>query len=116
MRRPPGVRKVIAGPGRQLDRPLGAPATPLEPASRAREVGDGEHVDRPVALEVVGEQDRGRVAEADHRDPDAAVLDREDLLRAEDVDEVAEVGGHVGARRVQVVEAAEGHRTRASVG
>ena len=116
MRSPPGVRKVIAGPGRQVDRALRRPAAALELRARGRQVRDGEQVDRAIALQVIREEDRWRCVELHHRDADAAVLDREPLPAAEDVDEVAQVARDVRARGVQVVEAGQGHRFRASVG
>src|SRR5438093_4747063 len=64
-------------PGRQLDRPVRVPAACLELIPRRRQIVHRVHVDRPIALEVVGQQDRRRAAERHHRHAGPAILDRE---------------------------------------
>src|SRR5439155_26734507 len=98
-------------PGWQLHGALLFPAASLQVTAHRAQVFHGIQVDRAVALEMVGEQDRRWTAELDHRDANTAILDREPELGTEDVDEVPKVGGDVVARRVQVVEPAQGHRS-----
>ena len=81
------------------------------PSSRERrpELGHPVDEDRPISLEVVGQQDEGRVlGEPDGGDPRPHRIDREHHFAAEDLAEEREIFGHVTARHVQEVEAFEG--------
>jgi hypothetical protein len=72
------------------------------------EVRDAIDEHRLVALEMTGQEQRGRISgEANHRDPRLERLDREDQVRAEPLGEVSDVGLDVAAREVDEVEAVE---------
>ena len=56
IRWPPGVRERRARSGRDLERPMRRPAAPCELRDGHRKVGDAVDEDRPLALDVVGEE------------------------------------------------------------
>ena len=103
-----GSRERANGALRDLE------TVPLVPSTRAEliggrfEVGDPIDEDRPVALEMVGQQDARRsVGQVDHRHPGAHPVDREDDAATEDVGEVRHVGRDVATGHVHVVERLE---------
>src|SRR4029077_1238878 len=69
------------------------------------QVVDPVDQDRPLALEVVREENVRRLfGQLEHGHPGAHSLDREHQLRSERIDEELRVPGYVVTRRVQVLE------------
>ena len=72
------------------------------------QVRHAEHQDGPLPLQVVREKDqRGTQCELDGGNPGPHGLDGEQNPSAQDLLEVGEVAGDVGARRVEEVELLE---------
>ena len=75
-----------------LDAVPALPAPPLERLERGVVVSDPVDKDRPIALEMVGEQDARRpLRQLDHRHPGPHPVDREDEAAAQRLGEVAHV-------------------------
>ena len=95
----------------QLERTICAPASRAQSLGLGSEVGDTVDEDGALALDVVGEQEpRWGRGQLHHGHPSAHRLDGEHDPSTEDIGQVGEVGGHVPARLVEVVEGLEGHR------
>ena len=97
---------------RDLEPVLPTPAPTLEGVERLVQIGDAIHEHRPIALQVIGQQDERRiVAQLDGRHPRPHRVDREHHSATEDLAEPPEILGDVAAGDVEEVERAERRRT-----
>jgi hypothetical protein len=81
-----------------------------QPSQGDVKVGHPVHQDRPVPLQVLGQQHQGRaLGELDRHDPGPHRLDSKDHPAAQDLGEVRKVCGHISARRVHEVELLKGY-------
>ena len=80
-----------------------------QPSQGGVKVSHPVHQDRPIPLEVVGQQHQRRtLGELDRGDPCPHRFDSKDHPAAQDLGEVPKVGGHISTRRVHEVELLEG--------
>jgi hypothetical protein len=101
--------KRPARPLGDLQGVLPLPAMGLQLNQGGAKVGHPIHQDRPVPLQVVGQQyQRRALGELDRGDPGPHRLDSEDHTAAQDLGEIGQVRGHIPAGRVQEVELLEG--------
>ena len=99
-----------AGSDRDLQRSLQLKASPFQLPGRSFQVGDPVDEDRPVSLEMVGEQEVWRSpGQLEHGHPGTHPLDRENDRGAQHLGEMRRFGGHVPAGRIDEVELLEGH-------
>src|SRR5260370_22035040 len=106
-----GRRKRAAGTHLNLQLLGLFPPSLLQLAHRTVEVFDPGDENRPLALEVVGEQNvRRPIGELDLRDPRAHSLDCERQPATEHASEVLRIGGDVGTGRVEIVDLYERER------
>ena len=107
---------VAAGRPKRTARPRGDLHSLLPLPTMGRQLNQGGvkvghpvHQDRPVPLDMVGQQHQRRtLGELDRGDPGPHRLDSKDHPAAQDLGEVRKVRGHISAGRVQEVELLEG--------
>jgi hypothetical protein len=101
--------KRTARPLRDLQGVLPLPATGRQRIQGGAKLGHPVHQNRPVPLDVVGQQHQRRtLGELDRRDPGPHRLHSKDHPAAQDLGEVGKVRGHIPTGRVHKVELLEG--------
>jgi hypothetical protein len=108
MRWPPGRPKRTTRPLRDLQTLLPFPATGRQRNQGGAKVGHPIHQDRPVPLDMVGQQHQRRTpGELDRGDPSPHRLDSKHHPAAQDLAEVPKVPSNIPARRVHEIELLE---------